>query len=377
MSDVVDRFGDVYETDGTIHSPLSFAAQIAFENGSNSVLLQPLFTLNATGTTRQQPNSAGDSTAWDNTFIALQSVSNINIIVPIVGTGMTLPTTTGGAAATIDQSKNVHNRLKNHIVTMLNDEDQYIIGIVGYDGSSSATGLGSNDMIGYANNLRINHQSQGYDQQMVFVSTTKLQRPVSVARTSVALNVGGQYAAVAIGAMATSRQVSTSLTRKNLSGFSAVLDVRTKKQKNAEAEAGMFVVEQVNGYVQARHALTMDNVGGVSRSELSVVRAKHFMMSSLKNTVDTQLIGNVVADGNAPLVISTTISSTLETLKNNGDIVDYSDVQARTLTVNPTAVDVRFNYRPAFPVNYINIGFSIDLSTGNSTLTQANTLQAG
>ena len=377
MSDVVDRFGPVYKSDGSIDCPLSFAAQIAFENGVNSVLLQPLFVKDATGTVRQQPTNVGDTDAWDDTFTALQATANINIIVPIIGTGMTLPSSSPGAAATLGNTKSVHDRLKTHVITMINEEDQYIVGIVGHDGSNSIRGLSSIDMISYANQLRLNHQGQDFDQQMVFVSVTKLQRPVSVARTSVALNIGGQYAAVAIGSMSASRQVSTSLTRKNVSGFSAVLDTRTKKEKNTEAEAGMFVLEQLNGFVQVRHALTMDNTGGVSRSELSVVRAKYFMMASLKNTVDTQLIGNVVADGNAPLVISTTIASTLETLKNNGDLVDYSDVQARTLSVDPTTIDVRFSYRPAFPVNYINIGFSIDLTTGNSTLSQANTLQAG
>jgi hypothetical protein len=283
---------------------------------------------------------------------------------------------TAGSPATLVNVKAVHDRLKNHVITMFNDNDEYIIGVVGHDSSLSGTIL-SADIISYANDLRINHQSQGYDQQMVMVSATKLQRPVSVARTNVALKVGGQYAAAAVGAMSVSRQVAVSLTRKNLGGFSAVLDTRTKKEKNNEAAAGIMVIEQTNGYTQIRHALTMDNVGGVSKSELSVVRAKHFMMASLKNTIDTQLIGNVVADGNAPLVISTTISWALETLKNDNDIVDFSDVQARTLTTNPTVVDVRFNYRPAFPVNYISIGFSIDLSTGNSTLSQANTLQTG
>ena len=143
------------------------------------------------------------------------------------------------------------------------------------------------------------------------------------------------------------------------------------------AEAGILVIEQAGTAPQVRHAVTTDVKNGVSQSELSVVRSKHFMMATLKNTVDTQIIGKVVADGNAPLVVSTAISSALETLKNNGDIVDFSDVQARTLTNGPTTVDVRFNYRPAFPVNYINIGFSIDLTSGNSTLDQANTLQVG
>lgn len=380
MSDVEDRFGSIYNTDGSINSPLSFAAQLAFENGANSVYLQPLFKFDTSDTTaRVQATSAGDSTSWTNTFVGLQSVSNLNFIVPVIGTGMKLPAPVAanqGLAATTANVKSIHSKLKDHISYMLTNEDQYIMGIVGHDGNNDST-LTSTAMISNANDLRANHQGQDLDQQIVFVSATKLQRPVSAARTTVALNLGGQYAAVAIAGMAASRGVSVSLTRKNIAGFSGLLDVRTKKEKNAEAAAGLLVLEQIGNLIQVRHSLTTDITGGVSRSEFSVVRAKNFMMASLKNTVDTQIIGNIVADGNAPLVVSTTIASTLERLKADNDIVDYSDVQARTLTVNPTILDVRFNYRPAFPVNYINIGFSVDLSTGNTTLAQANTLQAG
>jgi len=377
MSDVEDRFGPVYKTNGQINCPLSLAAAIAFENGVNSIYLQPLFTFDTDLKSRLQPTNVDDSQAWTDTFVGLQSVSNINFIVPVVGAGMQLPSVANqGAVATTSNVKSIHAKLKDHIAYMVNNEDQYIIGIVGHDGANDST-LSSAVMTSYANDLRTNHQGQDLDQQMVFVSATKLQRPVSVARTSVALNIGGQYAAAAIGSMAASRNVSMSLTRKNVAGFSGLLDVRTKKEKNSEAAAGLLVFEQVGNAIQVRHSLTTDNTGGVSRSEFSVVRAKNFMMSSLKNTVDTQIIGNIVADGNAPLVISTAIASTLERLKYDNDIVDYSDVQARTTSINPTTVDVRFNYRPAFPVNYINIGFSIDLTAGNASLAQSNTLQVG
>lgn len=378
MSDVEDRFGSVYNANGTINCKLSFAAQIAFENGADSVFLQPLFQFDTDGVTRKQPTNVGDAKPWDDTFIGLRSVDNINFIVPVIGQGDTLSTSTPGTPASTTQVKAVHAKLKDHLVAMVTDSGQYIIGIVGHNGTTSGdTTLTPASLIANVNDLKINHQDQGYDQQMVFVSSTKLQRPVSTSSANVALQVGGQYAAVAIGAMAASRQVAVSLTRKGLGGFSALLNNFTKKEKNAMAEAGILVIEQVGTIIQVRHAVTTETKNGVSQSELSVVRAKHFMMATLRDTVDTQVIGKVVADGNAPLVVSTAISSALETLKNNGDIVDFSDVQARTLPTGPTTVDVRFNYRPAFPVNYINIGFSIDLTSGSTTLSENNLLQAG
>jgi hypothetical protein len=50
--------------------------------------------------------------------------------------------------------------------------------------------------------------------------------------------------------------------------------------------------------------------------------------------------------------------------------VDYANVQVRQLA-QPTTIEVRFNYRPAFPINYINIVFGIDLTTGDLTTTAA------
>jgi hypothetical protein len=96
------------------------------------------------------------------------------------------------------------------------------------------------------------------------------------------------------------------------------------------------------------------------------------MILSVMQTIDQNIIGQVVADNNAPLVIESAIRSVLQTLVDDRDIVGYSDVVATVKDVNPTIIDVTFSYRPAFPVNYVNVSFAVDLTSGSLTLTNTN-----
>jgi hypothetical protein len=91
------------------------------------------------------------------------------------------------------------------------------------------------------------------------------------------------------------------------------------------------------------------------------------MIESLRDTLDS-LIGEVIADDTAPGVVASAIRNVLEALRGAGDLVAYSDIQARTTSLDPTIIEVRFSYRPAFPINYINIVFSLDLTTQTLTL---------
>jgi hypothetical protein len=54
----------------------------------------------------------------------------------------------------------------------------------------------------------------------------------------------------------------------------------------------------------------------------------------------------------------------LEQLVLEGVINAYSDVKARLLT-DPTTVEVRFQYTPAYPINNINVVFTINTQTGD------------
>lgn len=357
MSDIESRFGSAYTSDGTaINSVLSYGASLAFENGASEVILQPLFYNNSG--TKQQPNAtqAAAAATWADNFANLRDINSINILVPVVGQ----------SAANVSDSVELQilQAAQDH-AKFMKDQQQYMLVVTGEDSSASSSNGAMATLRTHATTLAGRYGGD-LAEQTVLVSPSKYYRFTPTA-ASTQIAIGGQYMACAIAGMIASRAVSSSLTRKVVSGFSQVGERRTLGDKNADAAAGLLVVEAKAAAIQIRHGITINTSGGSAKREISVVRAKHVVVESIQDTVETQIIGQVIADGDAPLIVRSAIISVLEELRLANDIVDYSDVQASTASLDPTEIDVRFSYRPSFPVNYVNVSFSLDLITGDVT----------
>jgi hypothetical protein len=355
FSTVEDFYGPAWSEDGnSINSVLSYAASLAFENGASEVICQPLFQRGTPGdpeSARIKPSSDANIaavTTWQDTLYGLRDIEDINVVVPIIGQSQ--------ASVTDAAQLAILKAFQDHIYHMRTN-DQYIIGIFGEDSSASGSVATQATLTSHAEALASRYGGT-VNQHLVFIEPSRFGRLSPV--TGTRLVVGGQYVAAAFAGMLASRPVHASLTRKQVGGFSEVLVPRLKAEKNALAQAGITVVDQRGTAVQIRHAITLDPTSTATR-ELNVVRAKHRMIESIRDTLDTQIIGEVVADDNAPLVV-------LERLRGDGDLVNYRNVEARTLSLDPTTIEVRFSYRPAFPVNYVNVAFSIDLSNGNTVV---------
>lgn len=363
MADIQVRFGPAWDSSGTgISSILSHAALVAFENGASEVVLQPLFFDNAG--TPQQPNAtqAAASTTWASTLKSLRDIEDINLIIPVVGQ----------SAANVGDSNMlaIEQTVQDHIKFMA-DQDEMIVGLMGEDSSASNTVAQKATLRTHADTLAARYANT-ISQDLVLIAPSKFGRAVPGALHST-LYVGGQYMAAALAGMIAAREVSASLTRKIVSGFTSVGETRTKQDMNDDASHGLLEVVQRGNLLQIRHALTLDVTGGVAARELSVVRSKHRMIESIRDTLETQVIGQVIADGDAPLIVKLAVIGTLELLRSSRDLVSFSDVSARTITLDPTTIEVRFSYRPAFPVNYINVGFTVDLTSGTITTDQTPT----
>lgn len=348
MPDIIDRFGTAWtegdaDVPAAINSPLSFAAELAFENGANEVVLQPLFKVD--GADRVLPTAAeeAEDANWTSTFEALREASDVNIVVPISGQN--------DDVLDADQVA-ILQTAQDHIKYMRDEDQEYLIGIFGEHNTSQET------IQSHATTIASRHGGT-VSQQIVYVNSSRFTRP----SRSGGLVVGGQYVAAALGGMIASFPVYVPLTRKSISGIIEVNDTRTKAGLNSDASNGLLVVNRKDGTVQVRHAVTLDTTSTPVR-ELSVVRAKHRVIESVRQTIDTQIIGQVVADGDAPLIVRSAIIGVLDLLRAERDIVSYTDVQSRTSSIDPTTIEVRFSYAPAFPVNYVNVIFSLDLSGG-------------
>lgn len=357
------RYGPAFGPSGIV-TPLSAAAVVAFENGASTVVIQPTFTLTTptdSNSVRQQPTIGGSGTyfassTWSQTLGGIRDIEDINVVVPVVGQSQ---------GFTDDQVRDVFGAVQDHI-SYMSTQGQLIVGIFGEDSSANPAQATAAVLRGHAQYLRT-RLGGTVAEQCVLVSPSRFKRRSSnVVNTD--LTIGGQYAAAAIAGMLANRPTTQPLTRKSVGGFSAVSDPRDRTAKDADAAAGLLVIEQRGLNIQVRHGLTLDT-SGTARRELSVVRAKHRMIESIRDTLESQVIGQVPADGNSAMLVKQAVMGVLEFLRGRRELVDYNGVQARTLTNDPTTVEVRFSYRPAFPLNYINILFSLDLSSGEVSST--------
>jgi hypothetical protein len=367
-----------------IASQLSFAARMAFANGAQSVICQPLFTRATPGNpnTPQQTPTAGavaNTSTWSDTLYVLRPISDIDIIVPVIGQD--------GVNVSSNSMLSVFGTLQTHLAYM-NSQQVYIEAILGEDGTSSqsmfqsllggagatVTGNASGSVQAHVAALQANFANQ-LSAQCVLINNTVFQVATPGGYTNT-LNVGGQYAAAAVAGALSSRPVSSSLTHSPILGFQSITDPRATSDKNSDAAAGLFVIENYQGIIRCRHSITIDIVDGAVRQELSVVLAKFLLEESIRQTLDNQIIGQVIADSNSPMVVGSAITGVLSVLQQQGAIVGYTTPVTALSSINPTIITATFSYRPAFPIDYVNVSFNLDLTTGSvtSTLTGASAL---
>lgn len=336
FGDVQDAFGAPIDLEtGEIISPLSFAAKIAFENGARNLVLVPTSGTDSDTVTRSELSAA---------YSRLDAMDDVNIIVPI-------PVGITGTSGSPGDTYGVGTDLRGYVEGSITN-GQRRVGIVGFDSgvtvdpvTAASNFRSSRVMLAYPNALRYFH---GY--------------------RNITTEVGGCYLAAAYAGIMAGNPVQTPLTRKAVSGFSgissAVANAMTLSNRNTWSSGGVAVAEvSRSGALVIRHATSTDNSSTLTR-EMSLVRAKDTLVDLLYATVDTSgLIGGYV-DDDTPSAILGLVTGVLETAKGSDIVVDYNNVQIRQANVDPTVFEVQFAYRPAYPLNYIVISFSIDTSTG-------------
>lgn len=353
-SEVQARFGEPIVA-GKVASPLSLAATKAFENGATSVICQPLFK---TGSGELEYNQLGyiingealtaeeaeEPVHWATTLEALGTVELIDIIVPVSG---------------LEEVFDKFLQLEQDRAA----EQQYTFGVYGVDTTTTAKTAAeirtlAKALAGYA--------SGGYSQQNILINTSNFNIRVS---QSEEIQVGGQYVAAAIAGKLAGSPASQSLTRQPIGGFRSVNDHRNAAEKNLDAENGLMVVQEVKGgSIQIRDGLTIDTEGGAARAQVSVVRAKFNVIESIRETLENQVIGKIIADSNSPVIVRSAISAVLAVLERTKQIVGYNIPEVKVVSLEPTTLQATFSYRPAFTVNYIDITFQLDLSSQSVTV---------
>jgi hypothetical protein len=334
FDDVKDFYGEPFDVDtGDILSPLAMAAQVAFSNGAQNLFL--VATPGTSSATRAQLNTA---------YTRLSGLFDVGIVVP-------LPVAITGTDESPGDVINVASDLANNLNASVANSNRRV-GIIGVestvtiDPSSIAAGVSdARVMLAWPNRMNFYN---GF--------------------TNRVHEVAGYYLAAAYAGRMASLPVEESITKKSVRGFAGIpsdlVAEMTSVVKNGWSASGVAVSEITRQRtLTVRHATSTNPVSAVTR-EFSVTRAKDAMIRVIQDTLDSaQVIG-------APIRQTTTIEvkgivqSALENLGDIGTIVSYKDLKARLRPGDPQFIEVKFEYRPAWPLNYIVVSFSLDTTTG-------------
>jgi hypothetical protein len=373
LGGIQQTYGSAFTPDGgSINSPVSFAALCAFGAGARQVYIVPLFTLTDPtnpDSVRLQPTysqSTVASISWAQTYNALVDQTDIDLIVPVSGQDNNLLNNTA--------MLNILEATQDFVNNQQTADQIYVEVIAGEDGTAATVGSSSypdkSTMRVHAASLQARY-SNAMSQSFSLINS--VQFPFSFPISNTTKQVGGQYVAAAIAGLVNSTAVSATVNKATVPGFLGIVDSpkRSKTDLQADAQAGLLVLTQPRNTqsVQIRHAITLDSTSS-ARRELSVVRSKFYMLTSILQTLNGQVIGKTVPPGTDPVVyVEAAVTAVLEALKGAGDILSYDSVTGSVITNNPTTVGIQFNYTPNFPINYIQLSFSVNLSSGSATIT--------
>jgi hypothetical protein len=337
-----ELYGEAFDDQGNIQSPLSLAGMIAMQNGSNYIYA---VALSGIGTIQQQYNDA---------YRLLAGNYEINVVVPLFS-GLSDPTAVAGMCQSA----------KAFVETA--EQDGYTrIALLGFDKAFAPTAP------------ELAELARSISSKRVVISWPN-QVNIYNGVTNVASTIDGFYLAAALAGLMSAQLPQIPLTRKYPKSFTgmppAVLGQLTRSVKNQLSSAGVCVTEvDRSNRMVVRHGLTSYFAGGILNREISLVRAQDSLYNLMLDTLTSAgLIGTVIT-AQTPLQVKGIVVGALETAKTSTLIFDYNNLKVRQQVApggDPTVIEVKFAYKPSFPLNYILVSFSIDTSTGTLS-TDAN-----
>lgn len=343
---VAQRFGQGITSDATnpdvVLSPLTLAAQLAFANGANSVLCAPIDRSNNAVTLRDQ---------FKNAYVKLEADYRVTMIVPLfAGVAETTVTTSAPVLSSFVAD------LKAHCV------------------ATSTAGYGRLALVGtpkaYESTTDYTLVAAASEhKRVVLIYPGRVSYYNGVVNRFV--DVDGYYLAAAAGGVLAAQPVQRGLTKRSAAGLAglpaAVFQKMSRAYKDNLSRNGICVFEQNrNNDVNCRHGVSTD-MSSLNTREISLTRIADTLYSAIQAGMDNAgLIGEAI-DLEMTSRVKGAMSGILEQAKLQAVIVDYQSLAARQQVLpsgDPTVIEVKFQYKPAVPLNYITVAFSIDLTTG-------------
>ena len=337
-------FEDVYgvpfdPTTGGLLSPLSLAAQIAFQNGANVIFA---VSLSGSGSVVSQFASAYQLTLPN---------YDINVVVPLFETAVDGSTAQSLATGLVSYLQNAES------------EGFPRIAIVGLpEAFTGETPDVLAQQIDYRRVVLVWPPSFLYYNAVVNATQT----------------LDGIYFAAACAGVLANQDVNRGLTRAQIRSFSgipaAVLANMSTSNKNTWSSKGVSVAEvDRTQRLVVRHGVTTD-VSSVQNREISIVRCQDALFQLISVSLNqADLIGDPI-EVNTPLAVKGIIAGALETALSSNTIQAYTNLLVRQQALpsgDPTVIECTFSYSPTYPLNYITVVFTLDLTTGDVTTTDS------
>ncbi|ASZ74696.1 tail sheath [Mycobacterium phage Phabba] len=326
--DVRDFYGEPFDSAGNIQSELSLAAKFAFINGASTVL-----------TCAVDPEDPDTVTMADyaDALDKFRDEELIAIIVPATG-------------ATAIQAL-----VQQHVQAQSNNKYERRA-IVGMDGSVTPV----------LSSQRIANAQAIFDQRVALVSPSSFQYYAPELNQPVIL--GGQYMAAALAGLSSSMNAAMPLTRKVVRGFVGPAENQREGEKNLESSNGLMVVEKTRRQqVQVRHGVTTNPTDLLTR-EWSIIGQQDVMVYRIRDYLDADgLIGMPIYDSTL-IQVKASAEAALQSLLRDEIIRNYQGLKVRQIATLPDVLEIRYEWLPAYPLNYIVVRYSVAVLSGDITV---------
>ncbi len=321
---VREAYGAHLTDSGAVGSPLSLAAYFAFYNGAQFVKCVPLDT----------PLGSPVLTDWQAAIDKLRSAVDVDAV----------------CVASSDPA--VVDYLASHVnnVALLGTRQRAFVGVNGLATTPTLSSLRTRAAA--FSSPRVSLVAPGRIEMSAGFGTTPVRLP-------------GEYIAAAVAGRFASQTPQTPITRKQVYGFSKLIDVWTKAEQQQLGEGGVcLVVQNRAGELIINHGLTTSSQSIYSR-EINIQASKDALMEAILGNLDSQGIIGSILDAEMPNTVLGSVEGVLEEAVETQLIAEYSGLQQRVPTTNPTTVQIRFAYRPSMPLNNIIVELGIDTTSGS------------
>ena len=348
----------------TITSPVTLAAQLAFQNGANTVQVLPVARISSSGTAIASTSDwtrALSATASGNDPTYLANYTGTDVIVPLYGFvntsgtnfGQIIPYGTGTVATA----------LTSYLAAQYN-VGRYQRSFVGVDGTFNQVTTSAMQTLASG----FGGSTAGTRVSLAFPGSINYNPGLSsnTGLTNVNFNIPGYYLSAALaGLFAGQPNVATPITNKTVAGFNYIPNqiALTDAATNYLPYGITTVFQKRDGNLWVLQGLNT-NVTNWLTQEISI------------SAIGDQLANNVSAALNSSYLIggpmtSTTVNSavgivasTLKSAVADGLIQSYQNLSYQLAAPNPTTVYITFQYSPTYPINYIQVTLSLNTQTG-------------